>query len=59
MISSEQLFIILRYNCIGYNIDVMRRSSCLVANPITVYRFVSLFTCTPIGRAFDWLMDTT
>ena len=42
--------IIVRYKCIGYNINIMRQSACLVFNQITVNNFVSLFSCTPVGR---------
>ena len=43
--------IIVRYKRIGYNIDIMWQSACLVFNPITVNNFASLFNCTPVGRA--------
>ena len=43
--------IIVRYKRIGYNINIMRQSACLVFNPITVNNFASLFNCTPVGRA--------
>ena len=46
----------MRYKCIGYNINVMRQSACLVINPITVDSFASLFNCTPFGRASDSMM---
>ena len=36
----------MRYKRIGYNINVMRQSACLVINPITVDNFASLFNCT-------------
>ena len=42
--------IILRYKRIGYNINIMRQSACLVFNPTTVNSFVSLFDCMPVGR---------
>ena len=42
--------IIVRYKRIGYNINIMRQSACLVFNPIKVYNFASLFNCTPVGR---------
>ena len=29
--------IIKRYKRVGYNMDIMRQSACLVVNPITVY----------------------
>ena len=41
---------------IGYNINIMRHSACLVFNPITVNNFASLFNCTPVGRASDSMM---
>ena len=43
--------IIVRYKRIGYNINIMRQSACLVFNPITVNSFASLFNCTAVGRA--------
>ena len=51
--------VIMRYKRIGYNINVMRQSACLVVNPITVDSFASLFNCTPVGRASDSMMDPT
>ena len=45
--------IIVRYKRIGYNINIMRQSACLMFNPITVYNFASPFHCTPVGRASD------
>ena len=41
--------IILRYKKIGYNINVIRQSACMVLNSITVNNFASLFNCTPAG----------
>ena len=51
--------IIVRYKRIGYNINIMRQSACLVFNPITVNNFASLFNCTPVGRASDSMMART
>ena len=51
--------IIVRYKLIGYNINIMQQSACLVFNPITVYNFASLFNCTPVGRASDSMMAPT
>ena len=51
--------IIQRYKRIGYNINIMRQSACLVMNPITVNNFASLFNCTPVGRASDSMMAST
>ena len=42
--------VIMRYKRIGYNVDVMRQSACLVINPVTVNNFVALFNCMPVGR---------
>ena len=47
---------IVRYKRIGYNINIMRQSACLVFNLITVNNFASLFNCTPVGRASDSMM---
>ena len=51
--------IIVRYKRIGYNINIMRQSACLVFNPITVNNFASIFNCTPVGRASDSMMAPT
>ena len=51
--------IIVCYKCIGYNINIMRQSACLVFNPIMVNNFSSLFNCTPVGRASDSMMAPT
>ena len=45
--------IIVRYKKIGYNIDVLRQTACLVDNPIKVNSFAYLFNCTTVGRASD------
>ena len=45
--------IIVRYKKIGYNIDVLRQTACLVVNPIKVNSFAYLFNCTSVGRASD------
>ena len=42
--------IIVRYKKIGYNIDVLRQTACLVVNPIKVNSFAYLFNCTTVGR---------
>ena len=51
--------IILRYKRIGYNVNVMRQSACLVFNPIMVNNYDSPFNCTPVGRASDSTMAPT
>ena len=44
---------IVRYKKLGYNIDVLRQTACLVVNPIKVNNFAYLFDCTTVGRASD------
>ena len=46
--------IITRYRRIGYNLNVMRQSACLVFNPNMVDNYAAFFTCTPVGRASDY-----
>ena len=45
--------IIVPYKKIGYNVDVLRQTACLVVNPIKVNSFAYLFNCTTVGRASD------
>ena len=51
--------IITRYRRIGYNLNVMRQSACLVFNPIMVDNYAAFFNCTPVGRASDSMMAPT
>ena len=44
---------VVRYKKIGYNINVMRQTACLVVNPIKVNSFAYLFNCTTVGRTSD------
>ena len=43
--------IVKRHIRVGYNLDIMRQSACLVLNPIMVYTFGFLFNCTTVGQA--------
>ena len=45
--------IIVRYKKIGYGIDVLRQTACLVVDPVGVDSFAYLFNCTTVGRASD------
>ena len=54
-----RIIIIIRHKRIGYNLNVMRQSTCLVVNPITVDNFAVLFNCMPVDRASDSLMAPT
>ena len=45
--------IIVCYKKIGYNINVMRQTACLVVHPIKVNSFAYLYNCTTVGRTSD------
>ena len=51
--------IVKRYIRIGYNLDIMRQSACLVLNPIMVYSYVFLFSCMAVGQASDSMTPLT
>ena len=51
--------IITRYRRIGYKLNVMRQSACLVFNPIMVDNHAAFFNCTPVCRASDFMMGPT
>ena len=51
--------IVKRYIRVGYNLDIMRQSACLVLNPITVYSYGFLFNCTTVGHALDSMTALT
>ena len=45
--------IFVRYRKIGYDIEVLQQTACLVVNPVKVNSFAYLFNCTTVGRASD------
>ena len=45
--------IVKRYIRVGYNLDIMQQSACLVLNPITIYSYGFFFNCTTVGQASD------
>ena len=51
--------IVKHYIRVGYNLDIMRQSACLVVNPITVYSYGFLFNCTTVGQASDSMTALT
>ena len=51
--------IITRQKRIGYDLNVMQQSACLVINPIMVDNFAVLFNITPVDRAPDSMMAST
>ena len=50
--------IITRYRRIGYNLNVMRPSACLVFNPI-MDNYAAFSNCTLVGRASGSMMAPT
>ena len=44
---------------IGYNINALQQTACLVVNPITVGNFAFLFNCTSVGRTSDSMAVVT
>ena len=51
--------VITRHRRIGYNLNVMRQSACLVLNQIMVDNYAAFLNCTPVGRASDFIMVPT
>ena len=47
------------YKRIGYSVDIMRQTACLVVNPIIVDGCASLFNCTTAVRASDSMMASS
>ena len=45
---------IKRYKRVGYNMDIMRTSACLVVNLVVVDSYGFLFNCTTVGQASDF-----
>ena len=52
--SAQFIKIISHYKKIGYNINVLQQTACLVVNPITVGNFAFLFNCTPVVYLLDF-----
>ena len=53
--SAQFIKIISHYKKIGYNINVLQQTACLVVNPIKVGNF----DCMPVGRTSDSMMVLT
>ena len=49
----------IRHKRIGYDLNIIRQSACLVINPITVDNFAAFFSYTPVDRASDSTMAPT
>ena len=57
--SAQFIKMISHYKKIGYNINVLQQTACLIVNPITVGNFAFLFNGTPVGRTSDSMMVST
>ena len=57
--SAQFIKMISHYKKIGYNINVLQQTACLVVNLITVGNFAFLFKCTPVGQTSDSMMVPT
>ena len=51
--SAQFIKVVYHYKKIGYNINVLQQTACLVVNPITVGNFAFVFNCTLVGRTPD------
>ena len=58
-VSDQFRKIMIRHKRIGYDLNVIRQSAYLVANPITVNFFAALLNCTPVDRVSDSFMAPT
>ena len=51
--------IMIHHKLIGYDLNGLRQSACLVNDPFTGDNFATLFNCTPVDRASDYMMSLT
>ena len=49
--------LINRYKRIGYSLDIMRQTACLLVKPIIADGYASLFNCTTAVRTSDSMTD--
>ena len=57
--SAQFIKMFSHYKKIGYNINVLQQTACLVVNPITVGNIAFPFNCTPMGRTSDSMIVST
>ena len=57
--SAQYIKIISHYKKIGYNINVLQQTVCLVVNPTTVGNFAFFFNCTLVGLTSDFMTVPT
>ena len=54
--SDQFMKLFIGHKRIGYNMNAMRQTTCLVVNPIMVNNFAAVFNCTRSGRSSDLMM---
>ena len=57
--SAQFIKIISHYKQIGYNINVLQQTACLVVNQIMVGNFAFLFNCTQVDLTSDYMTVPT
>ena len=57
--SAQFIKMISHYKNIGYNINVLQQTACLVVNPITVGNLTFPFNCMPVGRTAEYMRVPT
>ena len=57
--SAQFIKIISHYKNIGYNINVLQQTACLVVNPVTFGTLAFLFNCASVGRTSDYMKVPT
>ena len=45
--------IVNRFKRVGYSLDIIGQTACLVFNPIMIEGYVALFSCTAVVQASD------
>ena len=51
--SAQFIRIISHHKKIGYSVNVLPQTACLVVNPVTVGNFAFFFNCMPVGQTSD------
>ena len=44
---------------VGYNLDIMQQTACLVFNPIMIESYAALLSCTAVVQASDSMTAST
>ena len=57
--SAQFIKVVSHCKKIGYSIDVLQQTACLVVGPVAVGGFAFLFNCAPVGWASDSVMVPT